>query len=72
MSKLYGKLWNETMSMATKAAHKEITAQLLYGSASAPKVGAEVTMIAKDGGGFVLVLNVAQDADVEIRKGTLS
>jgi len=72
MSKLYGRMWNEKMSMATKAAHREITAQLLYGGASDPKIGAEVTMIAAEGGKFVLVVSVTQDANVEIRKGTLS
>lgn len=44
MSKLYAKTWNERMSMATKAAHREVTTQLLYGSRSDSMIAAEVTV----------------------------
>ena len=66
MSKLYGKVWNERMSMATKRAHKEITAQLLYGSRSEPKVGGEITIKHTDDG-FTLLVTVPGQLDQQFK-----
>ena len=58
MSKLYGKVWSEGHpgKMSTRAGHYEITAQLLYGSASDSRVAAEITVKAIDDR-FILFVN---------------
>lgn len=60
MSKLYGKTWAEGHpgKMSTRAAHNEITAQVLYGSKSDSKVAAELTVKVDDNGEFTLFLNI--------------
>lgn len=58
MSKLYGKVWSEGHpgKMSTRCGHSEITAQILYGSKSDPRVAAEVTVKAIDDK-FILFVN---------------
>ncbi|KKK70373.1 hypothetical protein LCGC14_2924640 [marine sediment metagenome] len=60
MSRLYGKVWAEgnVGKMSTRGGHKELTSQMLYGSASDQKIGAEVTIKVLDDGTFRILVNI--------------
>ena len=60
MSKLYGKVWSEGHpgKMSTRAGHREITSQTLYGSKGNSMIAAEITVKVLDDGGFRMIVNI--------------